>query len=447
MTNSNQEGSQERLPCISAPIFTKYDGIDRIFAVIYLAVGYGFIYTFSSIGFEKNIAVFTAFYTAIVLVYLLGKGIRPAKESWFWLAVLLAIGIPYALWSSLYVFQILALMIVAAYWTLSASGRLLDEKKTSGWVFFDMCNSIAVVPFCNFLCQIKALFGSCRIEDENKEKSTGATGRAVLLGMVIAVPVLLIILPLLSSADAGFEYLVGNAAAFIEEHLLSILLRLLFALPVSAYLYGLVFGGINGRNTEKFQIIKLQETAKQVRCVPDAAVCTALAILCMVYVLFIGLQGTYLFSAFTGNIPHNFTYAEYARRGFFELCQIGLWNLVILRSAGMFSKTERREHRVLSLLTVLLSVLTLFLIATAVSKLGMYISVYGLTVNRVIPMVFLIWMALVFVCVILNQKYEIRTVRICVMAGAVLFCLLCIFPIESWCESYNYWARFHGYIM
>ncbi len=447
MTNMYQEGSQECLPCVSAPIFTKYDSIDRIFAVVFFAVGYGFIYTFSSIGFEKNIAIFTVFYAAVVLVYFLGKEIRPPKESWFWLGVLLAIGISYAFWSVLYLFQILALMAVAAYWTLSASGRLLEEKKTSKWIFFDVCNSIAVVPFCNFLCQIRALFGNRRTEDEDKEKSTGGMGRAVLLGMVIALPLLFIILPLLSSADAGFEYLIGNAADFIEEHLLSTFFRLLFALPVSAYLYGLAFGGISGKNTRRFQITKLQETEKQVRCVPDAAICTALAIFCLVYVLFIGLQGTYLFSAFAGNIPQNFTYAEYARRGFFELCLIGLWNLVILWSAGKFSRTNHREHKGLSLLTVLLSVLTLFLIATAVSKLGMYISVYGLTVNRIIPMVFLIWMTLVFVCIILSRKYEIRIVRICVMAGAVLFCLLCIFPIENWCESYNYWARFHGYIV
>lgn len=443
MTDMYQEG----LPCVNTSTFTKYDSIDRIFAVVFLAVGYGFIYTFSSIGFEKNLAIFTVFYVAVVLVYFWAKEIRPPKESWFWLGVLLAIGIPYAFWSVFYFFQIQALIAVAAYWTLSASGRLLEEKKTSKWIFFDICNSMAVVPFCNFLCQVKVLFGTCRTEGEGKEKSTGGIGRAVLLGMVIAIPLLLIILPLLSSADAGFEYLIGNAAAFIEEHLLSILLRLLFALPVSAYLYGLAFGGISGKNTEKFQITKLQETAKQVRCVPDVAICTALAIFCLIYLLFIGLQGTYLFSAFAGNIPQNFTYAEYARRGFFELCQIGLWNLVILWGAGMFSRTNHKEHKGLSLLTVLLSVLTLFLIATAVSKLGMYISVYGLTVNRIIPMVFLIWMALVFVCVILSRKYEIPTVRICVMAGAVLFCLLCIFPIESWCESYNYWARFHGYIM
>lgn len=447
MTTVNQEGRQECLPYISAPIFMEYEPIDQIFAVIYLLVGYGFIYTFSSVHFEWNIALFTIFYAAIVLIYLREKNIKPSKESWFWLAVLLAIGIPYAFWSVLYLFQILALMTIAAYWTLSVSGRLLEEKKTSKWVFFDEWNALAIVPFCNFLCQAHVLLGNSQEENKSEKKSKGGTGRAVLLGIVLAVPVLMIVLPLLSSADAGFEYLMGNVVSFMEKHLLSVFLRMIFAIPVSAYLYGLVYGGISGRNTGRIQIKKLQETEKHIRCVPDAAVCTALVILCMVYVLFIGLQGTYLFSAFSGVIPQNFTYAEYARRGFFELCGIGAWNLVILWCAGAFSRTESRKHRGLSVLTVLLSVLTLLLIATAVSKLGIYISVYGLTVNRIIPMVFLIWMALVFVCVILHQKYEIRTVRICIMAGAVLFCLLCVFPIESWAESYNCWASFHGYIL
>lgn len=447
MTDSNQENRQEGLPYISTPIFEKYESIDRIFAVIYLLVGYGFIYTFSSVNFERNIALFTVFYAAVVLAYLWRKNIKPPKESWFWLAVLLAVGLPYALWSVLYFFQIPALMAVAAYWTLSASGRLLDEKKTSKWVFFDGWNAMAVVPFCNFLCQIQVLLAKGRKEAESEKKSAHGTGAAVLLGMVIALPILFIILPILSSADAGFEHLVGNVVSFIEEHLLSAFLRLIFAVPVSAYLYGLIFGGITGRNTGQIHTKKLQETAKQVRCVPDAAICTVLVILCLVYLAFIGLQGTYLFSAFAGVIPQNFTYAEYARRGFFELCVIGEWNLLILWGAATFSKTGSREHKGLSILNILLSVLTLLLIATAVSKLGMYISVYGLTVNRVIPMVFLIWMTLVFVCMILRQKYVFPMVRLCVMAGAVLFCLLCVFPIESWTEGYNHWARFHGYIM
>lgn len=99
------------------------------------------------------------------------------------------------------------------------------------------------------------------------------------------------------------------------------------------------------------------------------------------------------------------------------------------------------------MLVILLSVLTLLLTVTAVSKLGMYICVYGLTVNRILPMVFLAWIVLVFVCVILRQRYVFPMVRICVMAGAVLFCLLCVFPVENWTEIYNAWARSRGYIL
>lgn len=420
--------------------------VDRIFSVVYLLVGYGFVYTFSSMDFEWNIAAFTIFYAAVVLAYLWGKDIHPPKESWFWLGILLAVGIPYAFWSVMYVFQIMALTAVAAYWTSSASGRLLDGKKTSRWVVFDGWNAMVIVPFFNFTCQAHTLLGS-REETEDGKKERGGTWAAVLLGVVLSVPVLFVVLPLLSSADAGFERLAGDLVNYMEMHLLSVFLRMIFAVPVSAYLYGLAFGSMNGRNTQRIQTERLTELEGQIRRLPDEAVCTALFILCAVYVLFIGLQGKYLFSAFAGVIPQDFTYAEYARRGFFELCQIGAWNLVILWCAGTFARTESRNHKGLSLLVILLSVLTLLLTVTAVSKLGMYICVYGLTVNRILPMVFLAWIVLVFVCVILRQRYVFPMVRICVMAGAVLFCLLCVFPVENWTEIYNAWARSRGYIL
>ena len=258
---------------------------------------------------------------------------------------------------------------------------------------------------------------------------------------------LLIILPLLSDADAGFEQIAGSLAGYIQRHLLSIILRMFLALLVSAYLYGLIFGGIHGRNTDRIHTEELQKIGEEIRLVPDTAVCTALAVICLVYTLFMGIQGNYLFAAFTGSLPQNFTYAEYARRGFFELCRIGAWNLMILWLSGMFSRSRSHEHRGLSFFTVLLSVLTLLLIVTAAGKLGLYISVYGLTVYRIVPMIFLIWMAVVFVCMVLRQRREFPMTRICVMAGAALFCLLCIFPVEHWSALYNEWARLRGLIM
>lgn len=444
MNHMYQEGSQNSLPCISAPIFTKYETIDRIFAVVYLLVGYSFVYLFTEALDTWALSAFTVFYAVIVLLYLWGKEIQPSKESWFWLAVLLAIGVPFAFWSVLQTFQILALMAVAAYWTLAASGRLLGQGRTSQWVFFDGWNALAIVPFCNFMCQAWAFMendGETK-EEEGKKQGMGA----VLLGILLAIPVLSVILPILSRADAGFERLAGNLVLYIQKHLLLVLFRLVFAIPVSLYLYGLAFGSISGRNTDRIRTEELQKTGQKIRQVPDTAVCTVLTVVCLVYMLFIGIQGNYLFAAFAGRLPQDFTYAEYARRGFFELCQIGVLNLLILGAAGLLSRSRSQEHRGLFVLTVLLSFLNLLLIATAVSKMGMYICVYGLTVRRILPMVFMIWMALVFLCLIIRQRKVFPMARFCVMAGAVLFCLLCVFPVERWTEMYNAWARLRGFI-
>lgn len=417
---------------------------DKIFAVLYLLVGYLFIYIFTAGYHTWELSAFTLLYALIVLTYLRMKKIHPPKESWFWLAVLLAIGIPFAFWSVLYIFQILALMGVAGYWTLSASGRLLQDGKTSRWILFDGWNAFAAVPFGNFGSQIQVFLD--KKQKDGQEKADHPI-LAILLGIVIAIPVLVIILPLLSSADAGFERLIGGMAEYIREHLLIVLLRGVFAIPVSFYLYGLIFGGISGRKTDTFQTEKLMAMGQQAKRVPCIAACTVLTVVCLLYLLFIGIQGNYLFAAFSGHLPRDFTYAEYARRGFFELCQIGMWNLVILGGAQLFVQEREQNGKMLEYLKLLLDALTLLLILTAVSKLGMYIRVYGLTINRVIPMVFLIWMALVFAAFIVHQKKHVSVARFCIMAGAVLFCILCVFPVERWVAGYNEWARLCGYIL
>ena len=430
MNEEVQNGSQECLLRASAPVFPKCEPVDRLFAVVYLLVGYGFVLLCSDVVNRPFTTAYTIFYAAVVLVYLWGKEIRPPKESWFWLAVMLAAAIPYPYWSVLPVLQFFALLVVAAYWTLCASGRLLKGGQTSQWVFFDGWNALAVVPFCNFGCQIRVLFEGGRQEDASKGKSGRFGG--VFLGVLIAIPVLVVILPLLSSADDGFQRLLGSLGGYIGDHLLANLVRMLFAVPVSLYLFGLVFGGVHGRNTDRFQEETLEEMRTYIRVVPDTAVCTVLAVVCLVYSLFMGIQGNYLFSAFAGTLPGTFTYSEYARRGFFELCQIGVWNLLLSGAAGACSRTDRRKHRGLGLLIALLSVLTLFLLGTAVSKMGMYISVYGLTVYRILPLLFMLWMGLVFVCILLRRTREFPAVRLCVLAGAAIFCLVCVCPLEYW---------------
>ena len=63
--------------------------------------------------------------------------------------------------------------------------------------------------------------------------------------------------------------------------------------------------------------------------------------------------------------------------------------------------------------------------------MALYIAAYGLTVKRVLASVFLVWMACVFVCVILRQFRTVALVRVAVFLGAVLFALLCVLPVGT----------------
>ena len=437
------------------------DNKDRIFALIYLLLGYGFIYTFSAGYFGRNLAVFTVFYVAAVLAYNLEKGKKLTTESVFWACVVVGIGVPGAFWSIMPGLQVLALIAAAAYWTLTASGRLLEEGKTSSWIFFDLWNAGVFVPFSNFGCQLRVLLeggrsgtGTGEIKGEVPEEKAGAAGTGSRLryaagigcGLLLVIPVLMIVLPLLSSADARFEAILGNLGIYLSEHFLVTLIRILFSLPVSAYLFGLVYGSIKGRYTDRIDREKVMAAGEKARLLPDAAFYTALGILCLVYVIFIWLQAEYLFSAFAGIRPAGFTYAEYARRGFFELCAISFFNLFFLLCASLFSEHRMKENKGLCILNMILSVLTLLLIATAMSKLAMYIDVYGLTVNRILPQTFMIWMTVVYAALILRQWKVFPVAKICIMTGAVLFVLLCVVPVEDCVQAYNIWARNMGLI-
>lgn len=84
-----------------------------------------------------------------------------------------------------------------------------------------------------------------------------------------------------------------------------------------------------------------------------------------------------------------------------------------------------------------LSVLTLLLIATAASKMALYIQAYGLTVKRVFASVFLVWMAISFVLILIRQVRRFRLVSWMVFTGAVLYCALCVLPVEAGIDAYN----------
>lgn len=450
-------------PCSRAPVFQKND---VWFAFGFLVLGWLYLDLLvfreltAWLPVNATYLVFGVVYAAAVLGYVCSAGVRPPRESWFWLAMLelqcLApiTGAPSSS-DAPYFFmgltQWVLLHFTASYWALSAGGRLLKEGRTSNWLLFDMLNAAFVVPWGNFLRLPAVLLWELRqalARRKTRRRSPARRRRmlSVLGGVLLALVCLCFVLPLLMQADAGFASLFSGVGRWMTDWSNRFFLWLfsgfafghaVLSVPVALYLYGLVYGAARGRRTCLYDRREVCAVERGVRVLPRTTVGTALGILGMVYVLFIALQANHLFGAFFGRLADGFSYAEYARQGFFELCRVAAINILILLGVNLTSRVPMGENRMLRLCNGAVSVLTLLLIATAASKMALYIQVYGLTVKRVLVSVFLLWMAVSFVLILVRQIRRFRLVPWLVFTGAVLFCALCVLPVKTGIETYN----------
>jgi hypothetical protein len=425
------------LPAQSVPAFAadKKDGVFALFAYI---LGYLFCrWTLSAVQ-GWGTAVFTTVFLAAVLAYLLAKGIRLRKESWFWLAVTLLAGWSFALWDDIGLSPLrnMFLFCAAVYWVLTATGTLVGGR-TGNYLLLDGLNAVFVIPFRNFINQYRA-FGALKSGREKNGKKT----LSVLLGIVLALIVLLIVTPQLLRADSGgFSNLIEsflNLFHFDWPRILEFLFYALLAVPTAAYLFGLVSGAAAKRGTNTFSAEKAGNTARSLRVLAPVTVNTVLGAVTIVYVLFIVCQLPYFFSAFAGSRPEGWlSYSEYARQGFFELVSIAAINLALLAGANIFSKKPRPENLALRVFNIVLALITLLLIATAMSKMALYIDTFGLTMLRILPCVFMVLLGVVCVAVIVLQKVKFSVARVALVTSAVLFTALCLADADAYIVRYN----------
>lgn len=412
------------------------DKNDGIFAVIFLAMSYllvrwGVLWT----GTGMRMGIFTLVYAGVVLGYAKRKQIAVRRESWFWLAMMLGCAAGYCLWGSLggegyWLVQILFLLGTAVYWPMSLSGALISGK-TDNWMPLDFIRGFFALPFGNFGC------GASALKQNISKIRQGRTILGILLGAVISIPILGIVLPQLMSADIGFQNLVERFLDNILHYIFNFVLYGLMAIPTACYLYGLAAGCFHKRYSEK-KTQELEKMAVGLHFLPMATVYTALGIICFVYIVFIGVQAGYLFSAFRGVCPDGYSsYAEYARRGFFELCRLAAFNGAVLLAANVISKKSCREACGLKSFNIALSLLTLLLLGTAWSKMILYVNVYGLSVRRFLPCWFMAFLTVCFLMVPVLQYKDFSIVKNIAVVGSVMFVVLCLINVNGIVARYN----------
>ncbi|WP_313799256.1 DUF4173 domain-containing protein [Cytobacillus sp.] len=212
--------------------------------------------------------------------------------------------------------------------------------------------------------------------------------KKVLIGIAIAIPFLFVVLNLLMSADAQFEKLLSNIPNlfnFQTEYIFRILIILI-------YTFGF-FGFMQVLLQKKVQIVQ-QKDAFKLPQMDGVVTLTVLLLLDLVYILFVVVQFKYFFS---GTLDDGFTYAEYARRGFFELLFVTLINLTVTTVVITFSKSVQGKLKTTIRFALSLLVLSSgVLLISAFMRMSMYEDAYGFTFTRVLVNSFMIFLMVIF---------------------------------------------------
>lgn len=414
------------------------DRKDSIFALFVFVLGFCFArwVLFSWQGW--GVTAFAISYCFATTMYFMKKGVSIPRSGYFWLAAVVLTGISYSLYANngLEPWRSLFLFCSAVYYVIYASGQLILSN-TSNWLLLDGINGLFVIPFKNFGCQYKSLSSPQYIK-----RSLGRQILSITLGLLLALLVAGMVLPLLMRADSGGFSKIANGIyeyyRWVQNQFMDIIISCILAIPIAAYLFGLVSGCAHNRGCSTFKREDIQYAIGSVRVLASATIYTLLGLICCLYLVFIGSQLPYFFSAFVGQRPEGWQiYSEYARSGFFELCQIAAINLSLLTLANLFCKKPQGESFALKILNALLSLLTLLLIATAFSKMALYIGVYGLSIRRLLPCLFMVFLAVVFGGVIVLQKRQFSIVRLSVLVGTLMICTLCLLNPDGFVARYN----------
>jgi hypothetical protein len=347
------------------------------------------------------------------------------------------------------VFYGLNLLIVPI---LMIASSILIYKPSMEWDKLDFIAEILKKGIVNVVGNIGKPFEIVwRSVRKNGISELKESRKQILLGLIISLPLLAVIIMLLSSADMVFGYYLANLTEVFDDiNIGEFVGHVVIILMVAFYLFGYVWGFRREKEASNAQAVSGEEDLSSVLGIPAVkwepiTVITVLAVLNIVYLLFSFVQFSYLYGGGTLTLPASFTYAEYARRGFFELAAVTFINFIIVLSCIKFIKRE--NSKLMAIVNVLFTILILFtmnMLFSANFKLTLYENTYGFTYLRVAVHLF---MLLLFVlCIIVLAGIWIKKVPIVksiLLVSIIMYTIVNYLNIDAFIARKNI-ERYHS---
>lgn len=265
-------------------------------------------------------------------------------------------------------------------------------------------------------------YNKCREKEKNRYLSQ------VVTGILIAICLLIVVLPLLIFSDQIFATFFGG---FIQIFRFGDVWALVFTFLAGFVLIYAFLSGISRMGCNKGE----EKTAEGTdgRANPVTGV-TFAGILAAIYVFYSAIQILFLFMRLDSGLPEGITYSQYAHSGFWQLLVVSLINFVtVLVCISVF-----QENRILKILLMVISICTCIMALSAAYRMILYVNVYYLTFLRVLVLWFLgVLMLIMFGVMYSIFRRDFQLFRYIMVVVAVCYIGLSFSKVDRRVAEYN----------
>lgn len=286
------------------------------------------------------------------------------------------------------------------------------------------------IPMINFTVPFRW------IAEREKSKEKSLLIKRIVLGVGISIPCVLFLIGMLSSADMVFQNSFISFNRWVNKLFEFFnIFKLIIGTFAGLYLFGHLYSSFNKEGENIVNMINIHADGSK-KPKGDIIVFNILLVsILVIYSIFIAIQFKYLFSA--GNLPDGLNYAEYARRGFFELVFLSVLNigLILLTTYLLRDKIYSEKNKwalCTKMMLIYLCVITGILLVSSYYRMSLYDSAYGFTRLRIMVYMFLIFEAaglIATLAYILKHNFNILAVYAAV--GLAFYLTLNIVKIDE----------------
>src|SRR3990167_4795992 len=340
------------------------------FVIIAASLGLGLI--FNWLFFEKMVGISYPLFIAVTLLSYFGLSLyfktQLTKSAWvLGIAILVLAGFVAIRESDFLSF----LNIVTSFLLLLVLASFGSARKLGEFEIIDYFKAIFILPF-QFIASIPTVVANLFVP--RQEQREGSKISPIIRGLVITVPILIVFILLFSSADLVFQKYLGKIFDFDLSQFLP---RFILVAVVT-----LAFVGAFGYLFQKMNVFTPRPLGSHAN-IGLTEVRILFGAVNILFLIFILVQITYLFGGENNITKIGFTYADYARKGFFELIAVAAFCFLLVFAVERHAPRLTEKHTTsFKALAGILILQVIVIMVSAFKRLLLYEKAYGFTAER-----------------------------------------------------------------